>query len=328
MQKDLKYLIKTQLFEKFVAVRETVINYILRKQKEGTRIVLYIITQSGIMKMMPDELLFMCTSFSKESYESYQLGSYRLMWYNFVHNCEKITEFDVINEREVALLERFNYNWYNILRKYLVSDYMDRLNPVIQQERSMYQIYPAEHTKTLAIFKNTDPNNIKCVIVGQDPYPNNHANGIPFATNSSEFPVSLTQIISGIKKDFNIDGDVEFDGTLNNWIEQGIFPYNTALTVRERQPASHIEVWKEFTQKVMVALGTRPRKMVFILLGKEACKLKEYIGEQHLVLEVEHPAAASYQNREWNHNQCFIKAYEFLKFNSNIELKWIRYENI
>uniref|UniRef100_A0AC34PUL1 Uracil-DNA glycosylase n=1 Tax=Panagrolaimus sp. JU765 TaxID=591449 RepID=A0AC34PUL1_9BILA len=116
---------------------------------------------------------------------------------------------------------------------------------------------------------------IKVVIVGQDPYPGPHdANGLAFAVNKGQkAPGSMINIFKNIKRDY--PGTWEPDTTLLSWANQGVFLLNTVLTVTERQPASHQGMgWETFTDNALKFLVSRKDKIVFLLMGNHAQKKK------------------------------------------------------
>lgn len=147
---------------------------------------------------------------------------------------------------------------------------------------------------------------VKIVILGQDPYPTRgHANGYAFAVNQeSRMPVSLKIIAKeveneGLKSGF-YDSDVPHWRTLESWTEQGVFLLNTALTVQEGKAGSHLDFWKPFTYRVITTIA-REVSPIWMLWGKKAQEIipliipyREADKSKNVILTAPHPAAESY----------------------------------
>lgn len=151
---------------------------------------------------------------------------------------------------------------------------------------------------------------IKVVILGQDPYPNGEANGLAFAVEEeTPIPKSLSIIFKEVIKAETPTEFVEVlktkDRTLMNWFNQGVFLLNTALTVEEKNASSHLGIWQWFTREV-VKIISEHQPCVWLLWGAKAQSYKEYIvnrGYRHdadndpngnFILEAPHPAAELY----------------------------------
>lgn len=135
-------------------------------------------------------------------------------------------------------------------------------------------------------------NNIKIVILGQDPYPNEgQAIGYAFAVSESiSKPVSLKVIEKEVGH--------ELDRTLQTWINQGVFLLNTALTVQAKKAGSHIDYWKSFTIQV-IRIISQYVSPIWFLWGKKAQEFEVHIlatdySKKNVILKAPHPAAESY----------------------------------
>lgn len=116
-------------------------------------------------------------------------------------------------------------------------EYFKNINKQLNLEYKNYQIYPQKEDLFKSI-KLCDFNNLKVVIVGQDPYHGaNQADGLAFSTKNKILPPSLKNIFKEIKKDYPSFN--KQDGNLENWAKQGILLQNVVLSVRESQPSSH-----------------------------------------------------------------------------------------
>lgn len=206
---------------------------------------------------------------------------------------------------------------------------MKTLSRYLTEERKHYQIYP-ESKKVFEAFRSTPYNMTRLVIIGQDPYHNGTALGVAFGTEGSTFKFlnpSLQKIFEVLHYQDDID-KLSFppmnDFTLSRWTDQGTLLLNRVLTVRKGKAGSHKNKgWETFTDAVINRLNQAPRKIVFMLWGKEAKLLAKKINQRkHLVLSAEHPAAAAYDERMWDSEDCFITANKFFVSLGEKEILW------
>lgn len=143
----------------------------------------------------------------------------------------------------------------------------------------------------------TDYDNVKVVILGQDPYPTfGHANGLAFAVNEDvTLPGSLRNIFKEIGTSL---GSEPADRTLVSWAKQGVLLLNTVLSVEEGTPASHRGLgWERFTDKIISLLNDREEPVVFLLWGKHAQEKESLItNDRHRILKAAHPSPLSAHN--------------------------------
>jgi uracil-DNA glycosylase len=143
-------------------------------------------------------------------------------------------------------------------------------------------------------FDFVQPKDVKVVILGQDPYPlYGYANGLAFAVDLDKwqkYPPSLLYIFQGLDKEYGPFWDS--DCTLESWAKQGVLLLNSSLTVEEKKPGSHSQLWREFTEYVIGKISETKSNIVFMLWGSEACSFENCIKnkENHLVIRTGHPA--------------------------------------
>jgi len=154
-------------------------------------------------------------------------------------------------------------------------------------------------------FKECSYNDLKVVIVGQDPYPQlGSADGLAFScSKKGKAEKSLQYINKAIGTD-HVD--------LRCWANQGVLLFNTALTVEVNKIGSHYNLWKTFAYYVFSTINKDKKDTIFILMGKKAEEWEIFLRDCK-VLKCSHPASAAYKGGEWDHNDVFNKA--------NLELK-------
>ena len=147
-------------------------------------------------------------------------------------------------------------------------------------------------------FHATPFDNVKVVILGQDPYHGpGQAHGLCFSVNDGiQFPPSLQNIFKEIKSDLDIP--IPTSGNLTRWAEQGVLLLNATLTVRAHNAGSHQKKgWETFTDSVIRILAEQKENLVFILWGAYAQKKGAFIDKnRHLVLSSAHPSPLSAYN--------------------------------
>ena len=186
--------------------------------------------------------------------------------------------------------------------------YMLKLSEKITEMRKTSVIYPHKNDVFKA-FRLTDYEDVKIVIIGQDPYHNSNADGLSFSCKLNTSP-SLLNIFKSIEKDF---GECSYNNDLSRWANQGVLLINTILTVEQNKPLSHKDIgWEKFIEKVMLELNIK-HKLVWLLFGSEAHKYSKFKAPNHLVIKTEHPAAASYNKRSWDNKNCFVLANQYLE---------------
>lgn len=214
------------------------------------------------------------------------------------------------NDWQDILCAEFDKDYYQKLRQFLIGEYRTRkIFPPMQE------IYSAFH--------KTSYQDVKVVILGQDPYFNDgQANGLCFSVSKkADIPPSLINIYKELEDDLGIKAAKH--GDLSSWAEQGVLLLNAVLTVRAYQANSHRGYgWEEFTTEVIRKLNQKKEPLVFILWGNDARKKKSLItNPNHYIIESAHPSPLS-SYRGFFGSKPFSKANAFLKQNGRGEIDW------
>ena len=218
---------------------------------------------------------------------------------------------------------RIDVSWKAILQKEFEKDYFARLASFVREEYAgTTPIYPPARLIFNA-FDHCPFNDVKVVILGQDPYHGaGQANGLCFSVNKGvPFPPSLLNIFKEIESDTGTP--IPNDGDLTRWSDQGVLLLNATLTVRAAQAGSHQRRgWEEFTDAAIRELANRRENIVFILWGSYAQKKGAFIDRsRHLVLTSPHPSPLSaYQGFFGNHH--FSTANRYLAQHGKQEIVW------
>jgi len=212
--------------------------------------------------------------------------------------------------------------WDHYLDNEYKKEYFQKLLDFIKEEYKNKTIYPKQN-EVFNAFRYTDYQDIKVVILGQDPYHGlNQAEGLSFSVKDEVLkPPSLKNIFKELENDLGIPFPEH--NSLKPWAKQGVLLLNAVLTVEEHKPTSHKDRgWENFTDAVIKVLNERDKPIVFILWGAYARSKKAYITNPiHLVIESAHPSPFSARNGFFG-SKPFSKTNEFLKKNGIKEIDW------
>lgn len=220
-----------------------------------------------------------------------------------------------------------NNDWNIVFSEIEKKEYFNKLMSFLSFEYENKTIYPPKEDLFNA-FKYTKLQDVKVVILGQDPYPNpNQAMGLSFSVREGiPLPPSLKNIFKEIISEFNLNIDLPTSGDLTYLAKQGVLLLNPYLTVVAGHPLSHkIKEYDMFFKDIMSALNERKNPTVFMLWGNNAKKYHKFItNPKHLVIETSHPSPLSANQGGWFNSGCFLKTNEFLSKNNLEPIKWIK----
>ena len=186
-------------------------------------------------------------------------------------------------------------SWFAVLRTQFEAPYFAELKQFLVAERQQHTCYPPG-SKIFNAFNTTPFDQVKVVILGQDPYHEpGQAMGLCFSVPQGiQVPPSLVNIIKEINDDLGTRIPTSC-GDLSSWAEQGVLLLNATLTVRAHQAGSHQRHgWETFTDAAIQALSQRRTGLVFLLWGGYAIAKKSLIDTtKHLVLTAPHPSPLS-----------------------------------
>lgn len=188
-------------------------------------------------------------------------------------------------------------DWDSVLAEEKDKPYFAELEKFVEKEYAEYTVYPPR-SLIFAALRYVPFEEVKVVIVGQDPYINpGQANGLAFAVGSGvKLPPSLVNIYKELASDIGADMSGAA-GDLTGWAQQGVLLLNATLTVRAGQSDAHCNCgWQTFTDSIIKKLGAREKPLVFILWGSKAQKKEQYIAPRHCVIKSAHPSPLSAYN--------------------------------
>ena len=220
--------------------------------------------------------------------------------------------------------------WKKSLENEFKEGYFIDLVDFLKNEKLSKQLVYPPGPLIFNAFNQTDLDNVKVVIIGQDPYHGpNQAHGLSFSVQKGiPAPPSLVNIFKEIQSDLGITNSKTM-GDLTYWAQQGVLLLNATLTVRANQPNSHSGVgWQRFTDKVIQILNEQYQHLVFILWGNFAKEKGMHIdSKRHLVLKAAHPSPFS-ADKGFFGCKHFSKTNEYLVQQGKTPIDWKLNENL
>jgi len=225
------------------------------------------------------------------------------------------------------LIQTFTQSWYNRLNHYIETKEFKDLGNKIAASRKEAAIYPSSDNVFKA-FRSTPFNEVKICILGQDPYyTKDVADGLAFSCSYAQelgkrMQPSLVQIYGAVERTMYKGLMLHKEPNLECWAKQGVLLLNTALTVEDGKPESHLFLWKPFTVEVLKALSEYNTGVIYCLWGAKAQQYEKYINPKfNYILKAKHPSSASYTGGTWECNH-FVEINKILKQNNNTEIIW------
>ena len=213
-------------------------------------------------------------------------------------------------------------SWKQELTDEFQSDYFVKLKSFLIEEKKKYQIYPPG-SDIFAAFNYTTFDNVKVVIIGQDPYHGiGQANGLCFSVKDGiRKPPSLQNIFKELNNDLGYN--IPDNGNLEKWARQGVLLLNATLTVRASQAGSHQNKgWESFTDATIQKLSDKKQNLVFILWGNFAQAKQILIDtSKHFIIKSPHPSPFS-ADRGFFGSKPFSKTNEYLKETGQKLIDW------
>ena len=212
--------------------------------------------------------------------------------------------------------------WDEILKEEFLSQSYLALREFLKKEYSEHTVYPSMYD-IFNSMKYTSFNDVKVVLLGQDPYHNEgQAMGLSFSVPEGvEVPPSLVNMYKELNAELGVP--IRKSGDLRGWARQGVLLLNAVLTVRAHQANSHKgKGWEQFTDSIIKKISDKKEGVVFLLWGANARSKKPLIDtKKHLVLECAHPSPLSAYNGFFGCGH-FKKANDYLVSGGKTPVDW------
>ena len=211
--------------------------------------------------------------------------------------------------------------WTEILAPIKNTEYFERLWQKVKEEYAAGKCFPPKNQIFRAL-ELTPFDEVKVVIIGQDPYHNDfQANGLCFSVSETvAAPPSLKNIFTELKDDLGIERTKK---ELDDWAQQGVLLLNATLSVRAHSPNSHKDLgWEKFTNFIIKEISDQKEDVVFVLWGAFAQKKEEFIdSSKHLIIKSAHPSPFSVY-RGFYGSKPFSKINDYLESKNSEIISW------
>ncbi|RYY55851.1 MAG: uracil-DNA glycosylase [Chitinophagaceae bacterium] len=214
-------------------------------------------------------------------------------------------------------------SWKSVLKDEFARPYFRNITEHLKTEKAQGKVIYPPGQFIFNAFNSTPVDQVKVVIIGQDPYHGpRQAHGLCFSVQDGiPPPPSLVNIFKELKEDVGIN--IPASGNLSKWAAQGVFLLNASLTVRAGEPMSHAKIgWAQFTDTVIRRISESREHVVFMLWGKFAQEKRVLVDEQkHCILRTVHPSPLS-AHAGFFGSKHFSKANEYLASKGIDPIDW------
>ena len=216
--------------------------------------------------------------------------------------------------------------WGRQLKMFLLSDEFYKILKTLYTDSQNKKRFTPTLKDVFKAFEECPYDELKVIIVGQDPYPRaGVADGIAFScSNTEKVEKELKFFYEELERTFEVI--VEKNPDLKYISNQGVLMLNTALTCEVSKVGTHIDLWKPFMINLFDQLGTYNTGLVYIFLGQKAKEWSKHVPNSNYKFFAPHPVVAAYGKGYWNTGGLFKNVNKILKNNYDIEINWYEKE--
>jgi len=230
------------------------------------------------------------------------------------------------NEYKQKIFDKLETSgWGTVFKQYIFSIEFEFILTSLYNLTNVDKRFTPPLKQVFRAFEECPYDQLKLVIVGQDPYPTlGVADGISFScSNTNKLQPSLRYILGEVNRTVYNGESVSTDVDLTRWSNQGILMLNTSLTTEVGKIGQHYDIWKGFTSYLFDYLNHNNKDLVYIYMGKKAQEWAEYVGDNNQKIFTSHPASAAYtKQKEWDSDNAFLKAQIAVAENTGHIIKW------
>lgn len=226
------------------------------------------------------------------------------------------------------LKEKLNKSgWDRVLAGFINSEHFDTLMTRLEEENSKEGITPSLK-QVFNAFYECPFNDLKVVILAQDPYPKKGvADGLAFSCSNTMYAqpslkVMFKEISEKVYNENIEDNKDLYHPNLRRWANQGILLLNTALTTTPGKTGKHYDIWKPFSEYLLKQLSEMNTGVIYVFMGGAAKEWARKIPESNYKILCYHPASAVYNGGHWNSNDVFNKVNQILESNNGTKIIW------
>jgi len=218
----------------------------------------------------------------------------------------------------------FDQSWIDAVGEDTLSGHLLAINNFLTTEREEQTVIPPVGSDLLfKAFRSTPFNEVKVVILGQEPYHDNKFNGLAFGNGDpgSNVKAQSPPLKNILKEVIDSGAGIDGDASLYSWAAQGVLLINSAYTVVQGQAGSHVHLWDGFTKAIVNTLCEK-KNLVWLLWGSKAQDYEAFIdAPSHLILKAGHPSPLN-RTHPFTGCDCFNKCDAYLSSKKIKSIKW------
>lgn len=214
----------------------------------------------------------------------------------------------------MSLTKRFDQSWIDAIGEDVLMKLLIDINAELSEQRKTEVVLPPAGDPLLfKAFRLTKFNDVRCIIVGMDPYHDSSYNGVAFGNGTPTMPSTrISPSLKNILKEVERSYGTKPSPDLYSWAEQGVLLINTAHSVIKGDAGSHLHIWASFTKEIFKIINKRDN-IVWMLWGNEAAKYDKYItNDTHKIIKAGHPSPLNRANPLFG-SDCFMKCDKVIK---------------
>lgn len=212
-------------------------------------------------------------------------------------------------------------SWFETFNN--AKDELDNIAQILDNDIKNNTIIYPEIPNVFRVFALVPLSSVKCVIVGQDPYPTGEATGVAFSADRSAAPLSLKRIYNCIKQYTSIIiGDD--DSSLEGWCQQGVLLLNQSLTVKHGSAGSYHKRWSGFVVHVCKSINALSRTVPWAFWGSEARELESHVVSEYKFVTA-HPASRNMKKNPFEGHKHFKQINDALHILKTEPIDWTKY---
>jgi uracil-DNA glycosylase len=232
----------------------------------------------------------------------------------------------IIEEYKQKIFEMLEPSgWGKVLKPYIFSIEFENILTSLYDLSNANKRFTPPLKDVFNAFLECPYNELKLVIVGQDPYPQfGVADGIAFScSNTGVLQPSLRYMFNEINKTIYGGTTLCTDVDLRRWSNQGVLMLNTSLTTQVEKIGQHYDIWKGFVSYLFDYLDHNKKDLVYLYMGKKAQEWADFVGDNNHKIFTSHPASAAYnKQKEWNSDNAFLKAQYAVAERTGFIISW------
>lgn len=240
------------------------------------------------------------------------------------------TNIDINEIKEKLSAKLVKSGWARVLRGFIFSNDFDTILYALIKDTQGDKRFTPSLKYLFKAFEETPYDDLKVVIIGQDPYPGlEQSDGIAFSCSLVNKPLpSLRYILDAVnrtvyKDDYYSGTLISTDVDLKRWSNQGVLLLNSALTCTIGKTGTHLDLWKPMITYILDYLNVYNPGLSYVFLGKKAEENIIHLNDNNNKFVISHPASAAYSNlKEWECDDVFNKVSDLTKKSYNFDIKW------